>query len=95
MPERYHERFEAALLEADPVHTLYELAQSFKREGMTQLAMYHLYDEYRARHESDTDERLYDAILDTLDCIVGWGCAAGRIFDQELYRSLYDKAFMK
>ncbi len=36
--------------------------------------MYKLFNEYRAKHESDADETKYNEILDTMDAIYGQGC---------------------
>ena len=95
MPERTSkERFESALVQPDPGNALYGLARSFRREGMSQLEMYRLYDEFRAKLEHD-DSAQYNAVLDTMDCIVGWGNPSFWIFGQELDRSLYDNAFRK
>jgi hypothetical protein len=81
--------------EPQPSDSVYLLAKAFKNECMLQLEMYRLYEEYRAKHQDDADPAIYDAILDTMDCIVGWGNRSNWIFDQELDRSFYDKAFMK
>jgi hypothetical protein len=88
------ERFESALAETNPDRALSALAQSLKAEGTSQLEMYHLFNEFRAKLQDDDSPKL-DAILDTMDCIVGWGNPACWIFDQQLDRSLYDPAFMK
>ncbi len=46
--------------------------------------MYRLFDEFRATHEHDTDETLYDAILDTMDFISGWCSPGSRLYETEL-----------
>ena len=43
--------------------------------------MVDLFDEYRARHEHDSDQTKYDAILDTMDIITGWCSQHARLFD--------------
>ena len=78
------ERLEAALREPQPAHAVTALAEALKNEGMTQLEMYRLYDQYRAKHQSDTDETIYDAILDAMDHIVGWCSPGSRLFDTQL-----------
>jgi hypothetical protein len=96
MPEATpREKFAAALATPDVASSLYELAQTLKREGMTQLEMYRFFDEFRARLHHDDDSAQYNAVLDTMDFIAGWGNRARWIFDRELDRTLYDKAFMK
>lgn len=60
------------------------LAQALRDEGMSQLELYRLFDEFRANHESDADEILYDAVLDTMDCISGWCSPSSRLYDTEL-----------
>jgi len=85
-------RFESALKQPSPFDALYDLAKTLKSEGMSQLEMYHLYDEFRAKLEHD--ESRQDAVLDTMDLIVGWGNRTFWIFEQELDRRLYDKVFM-
>ncbi len=81
------ERMEAALQASSPATALAELAQTLKSEGMSQRAMYQLFDEYRARHESDADPASYDAVLDTMDIISGWCSGSARLFDTSLSES--------
>lgn len=78
------ERLEAALREPQPARAVAALAETFKKEGMTQLEMYQLYDEYRAKHQDDADETMYNAILDTMDCIGGWCSPSARLYDTDL-----------
>ena len=65
-------RLENALRDSEPSRAVSALALILGDEGMSQLDMYRLFDDFRAIHESDTDETLYDAILDTMDVISGW-----------------------
>lgn len=58
------------LIQANKNDNLLDLAKSFKNEGMTQKKMYKLFDSYREKFEDD--EVKYDAILDTMDYIVGY-----------------------
>jgi len=85
-------RFQLALGQPSPFDSLYNLAVALKAEGISQLEMYHLFNEFRAKLAHD--ERLEDAVLDTMDLIVGCGHRGYWIFEQELDRRLYDKAFM-
>lgn len=77
-------RLENALREADPDRAAFTLARCFRDEGMSQLELYRLYDSFRALHENDKDERLYDAILDTMDCISGWCSPGNRLYETDL-----------
>lgn len=79
-------RIERALHDSSPSKALAALAGALKAEGMTQREMYELFDGYRARHESDRDQSLYDAILDTMDIISGWCAPSARLFETELHR---------
>jgi hypothetical protein len=77
------QRVEEALISPDPAAALHVLAKELKAEGMGQVAMYHLFAEYKRKTESD--EPLNDAVLDTMDLIWGGGWAKGRaIFETEL-----------
>jgi len=77
-------RLETALREPEPSRAVHELARILRDEGMSQLEMYRLFDEFRAIHESDSDETLCDAILDTMDFISGWCSPHSRLYDTEL-----------
>lgn len=77
-------RLESALREADPARAVLALARCFRDEGMSQLELCRLYDSFRALHENDKDERLYDAILDTMDCISGWCSPGNRLYETDL-----------
>ncbi|HWB01607.1 MAG TPA: hypothetical protein VG796_01200 [Verrucomicrobiales bacterium] len=78
------ERMEAAVQANSPAAALAELASTLMSEGMPQRVMYQLFDEYRARHESDADPTRYDAVLDTMDIISGWCSGSARLFDTSL-----------
>jgi hypothetical protein len=62
-------RFEIALASPQPSEALYALAGEFKQEGIAQKKMLELFTEFLRRHRDDADERLYDAIADTMDHI--------------------------
>jgi hypothetical protein len=67
----------------DPHEALFELAVALKKEGMGQVALYHLFVEYQNR--TDPDGVRNDAVLDTLDLIWSGAWAKGRaLFDREL-----------
>lgn len=83
MPAR---RLQAALRPGQPAPTvaaLEKLAHALRDEGMSQVALYRLYQAEHAR--SDLDEPRLDALAETLDLIWGGGWAKGRaLFEQEL-----------
>lgn len=70
-------RFEKALQAPQPGRAICELAHALRDEGMSQVEMYQLFDEFRALHQDDADETLHNGILDTRDLVVGW-CSLGR-----------------
>ena len=51
---------------------IYALAVELRDSGLTQAELLAVFDEVRARHQEDADERKYDAVLDVMDLIVGW-----------------------
>ena len=67
------DRVEQALSASEPFSALLSVAEQLRDEGMAQHDLSALFDRFRARHAADTDETRLDAILDTLDFIVGWG----------------------
>ncbi len=69
-------RMESALREQFPTKAMAMLARSLKAEGMSQLEMYRLFDEFRDRHELDSREHVHEVILETMDLISGW-CPPG------------------
>jgi hypothetical protein len=75
------ERLENALEVTPLFESLRQLAKTFKFEGMTQQDMYHLFDSYQAKHKNDADETKYNALLDTMDFIVGFCDAGAGIYD--------------
>jgi hypothetical protein len=77
-------RLQIALQQPQPSLSALELARALRDEGMSQLALYQLFDEFRASHASDADEIIFDAVLDTLDFISGWCSPAYRLFDTTL-----------
>ena len=83
MPAR---RLQAALRPGQPAPTvaaLEKLAHALRDEGMSQVALYRLYQAEHAR--SDLDEPRLEALAETLDLIWGGGWAKGRaLFEQEL-----------
>jgi hypothetical protein len=82
------ERLEIALQQPEPASAAYELARALRDEGMTQLAMHQMFDAFRAGHERDADETIYNAILDSMDCICGWSAASHRLYDTDLMQTL-------
>jgi hypothetical protein len=66
------DRVEKALSSSEPFPALLFAAEQLRDEGMAQSELSALFDSFRARHAADTDETRLNAILDTLDFIVGW-----------------------
>jgi hypothetical protein len=77
-------RLEIALQQPQPSRTASQLARALRDEGMSQLDLYQLFDEFRAVHESDADGTVYDAVLDTMDFISGWCSPGSRLYESEL-----------
>ena len=63
-------RLLAALDAQDPARAAYYLAAQLRDEGVTQAQLYWLFDDARVALE-DEDGPRYDAVLDTMDFIVG------------------------
>lgn len=76
----HHTLIEAALESDDPAGQLRELALRLKQNGVSQRAIYDLFDAFRARL-ADGQHTGCDAILDTMDLIVGWCGSDQAIFD--------------
>lgn len=76
-------RMESAIRQEAPGAALAELARLLKNEGMTQLEMYRLFDEFRDRHELNTAEPVQGAILDTMDIISGWCAPTAQLFGRD------------
>ena len=89
MPAR---RLQAALRPDQPpppAATLVALAQALRDEGMTQAALYRLFQAEHAR--SDLDEPRLEALAETMDLIWGGGWAKGHaLFEQELSQERLD-----
>ena len=77
-------RMESAIREQLPAKALAVLARSLKDEGMSQLEMYRLFDDFRDRHELSVREHVHEAILDTMDLISGWCPPGAQIFGASL-----------
>jgi hypothetical protein len=81
--DRDRQRFKLALSSPCPSAALHELAKALKAEGMGQVAMYHLFEEFQ--RTLDPDDPRSDAILDNMDLIWGGGWAKGHaLFEKEL-----------
>lgn len=76
-------RLEGAVRSGEP-QALLDLARKLKSEGMSQRAMYDAFDTFRAKHKADANETIYDAILETMDCIVGWCPLHMKLFETYL-----------
>ncbi|WP_217699010.1 hypothetical protein [Prosthecobacter debontii] len=78
-------RLENALQDSEPSRAVHALAIALRDEGMSQIEMHQLFDEFRAKHANDTDETYYDAVLDSMDFIVGWCSPSFRLYPTELH----------
>ncbi|WP_240154280.1 hypothetical protein [Comamonas sp. Tr-654] len=86
MPAR---RLQAALRPDQPPPPLATLAQALRDEGMTQAALYRLFQTEHAR--SDLDELRLEALAEAMDLIWGGGWAKGHaLFGQELSQERLD-----
>jgi hypothetical protein len=80
MPNRKDlvDRLLVALAEPELAGEAYNCAVQFREEGITQLEMYRVFDAARAQFQ-DGDPR-YDAVLDTMDYIVGYCSPQAKLF---------------
>jgi hypothetical protein len=74
-------QFETALAAQEPESALHDLPRTLKDGAMSQTDMLALFTEFPIRHRDDKDERLYDAIMDTMDFVSGWCHKSFRLFD--------------
>ena len=75
------QRLEAALQSDAPAQAVAALAHALRDEGMGQATLYRLYLQAHQMH----NDKLYDALADTMDLIWGGGWAKGHaLFDQAL-----------
>ena len=75
------ERFRDVLQAGDRTNRLYDLAVALRDEGRSQVEILDLFDRFRAEHQEDKDEAVYNSILDVMDCLVGHCSPAARIFN--------------
>ena len=68
--------FAEALESSEPFEALRSLAQSWAVQGMPQAEMYAAFEQQLQRQSHAEGERRYDALVNTMDLIVGW-CAPG------------------
>jgi hypothetical protein len=80
MPSRkeLQARLLAALAGSHPAGAAYNCAVQFREEGLKQLEMYRVFDGVREQLQ-DGDPR-YDALLDTMDYIVGYCSPQAKLF---------------
>jgi hypothetical protein len=79
----FNEQIDAALQTESPSMALIALAREFKADGMSHQIMIQLFDAHRSKHESDSDETVYNAILDAMDFIVGYCRKSDGLFDAD------------
>ena len=77
------QRLQTALQSDSPAQAVAALAHALRDEGMGQAALYRLY--LQAHQTHNDNDKLYDALADTMDLIWGGGWAKGHaLFDQAL-----------
>ena len=67
-----HERMREIIANAPSVENLTAFARTLKSEGHTQTDVMSLFDGFRSLHESDSDETIYNTLLDVMDLITGY-----------------------
>lgn len=67
----------SALDEKMPAEAVLRAARQLCKQGISQEELLAYFDSFRDRHAHDADETRYNAILDTMDIIVGW-CSPSR-----------------
>jgi hypothetical protein len=79
-----------ALAMPDPAKGAYECAVQLRTEGVTQIEMYLVFDGVREGLQ-DGDPR-YDAVLDTMDSIVGFCSPHAKLFARSLSNEEIEKS---
>jgi hypothetical protein len=79
-----------ALAMPDPTKGAYECAVQLRTEGVTQIEMYLVFAGVREDLQ-DGDPR-YDAVLDTMDCIVGFCSPHAKLFARSLSNEEIEKS---
>jgi len=64
--------FKEALESSVPAEALRNLARGWRDQGMPQASMYSAFEEQLVRQSGAESDRLYDALAETMDLIVGW-----------------------
>ena len=81
LPASHVDRLEDALSSIES-GAVYALAVELRDSGLSQAELRAVFDEVRARHHDDADERKYNAVLDVMDLIVGWCSPANALYPQ-------------
>ena len=76
--------FAQALSSSQPDAALQTLARSWKAQDMSQQNMYALFDQQLKSQLLQADERLHDAVADTMDLLVAWCAPEVAIFRTSL-----------
>ncbi len=71
-PTSATDRVAGALASPIPAEAVLDVARQLRDEGMAQPDLLALYDRFRERLSTDTDETCHDAVLDAMDFIAGW-----------------------
>ena len=66
------ELVQQALTATNPDQALLAVARELRNVGIAQRDLYRIFDAARERHAADIDETVYNAIVDTMDFIVGY-----------------------
>ena len=78
-------RFQAALDSENAETQLYELAEQMKRENLSQVEIYcRFVERLESAPYEDDDTRDYDALADTMDCIIGFCAMNAALFSHYL-----------
>ncbi len=72
-----------ALFSSEPGAALKTLARFWKGQGMPQPEMLALFNEQLKNPTVQDDERLYEAVTDTMDLLVGWCTPQNAIFPSD------------
>ena len=85
MNVRDTERFQAALDADDAELQLYKLAEQMKRENLSQVEIWYRFAErLKLAPYGDDDRKDYDALADTMDCIIGFCAMDAALFPHYL-----------
>ena len=80
----------ASMASDDPSSVLRATVETFRDAGMSQDELCAMLEALRTAHDSNEDETIYDAVVDTLDFVVGWCPRGNGLYpDATIPRELY------